>query len=286
MRRREFIAALGGAAVWPLAVRAQQSTLRPLVAVLSPLSATAAVRNITALRAGLRDHGYLDGRNVTIEIRHAAGVIANLPALAAELIALNPDVIVVGSMPAVLAVRDGVPTMPVVMSAITQDPTKFGLARSLARPAGNFTGFWLEGDESLMAKRLELLKDAVPSTARVGVLVNPDDPTDSAGLSLLPTTARALNLEVRVLEVRSPGQLELVLTAAARDGLQALCVSQSPLFNEARTPLAALALRLGLPTVFGFREFAVAGGLMSYSANLSDIYRQAAGTVDKISQGN
>ena len=153
--------------------------------------------------------------------------------------------------------------MPVVMSAITQDPTKFGLARSLARPAGNFTGFWLEGDEALMAKRLELLKDAVPGTARVGVLVNPDDPTDSAGLKLLPTTARALNLEVRVLEVRSADQLESVLTAAARDGLQALCVSQSPLFNEARTPVAALAVRLRLPTVFGFREFAVAGGLIS-----------------------
>jgi putative tryptophan/tyrosine transport system substrate-binding protein len=286
MRRREFVTLLGGAAAaWPLAAEAQQSSIRPLVAVLSPLSAMAAARNINALRTGLRDLGYVDGRNVTIENRHAEGVIARLPALATELVTLNPDVIVAGSLPAVLALRDLARNIPVVMTAIPQDPTRFGLARSLGRPGGSFTGFWLEGDDALMAKRLELLKDAVPSTSRVGVVVNPDDPTDSAGVSLLPATARALNLEIRLVEVRSADQFEPVLTAAVRDGLQALCVSQSPVFNEARTVLAALIAGLRLPSVFGFREFAIAGGLMSYSANLPDIYRRAAGTVDKILKG-
>ena len=165
MRRRDFIAALGGAAAMPLAAHAQQLPIRPLVAVLSPPSAAAAARNINALRTGLRDLGYVEGRNVTIEVRHAAGEIARLPALAAGLAALNPDVIVVGSLPAILAVRDAAGTTPVVMAAISRDPTNFGLARSLARPDGRFTGFWLEGDNSpLMAKRLEFLKDAVPGT--------------------------------------------------------------------------------------------------------------------------
>jgi putative tryptophan/tyrosine transport system substrate-binding protein len=285
MRRREFITLLGGAAVWPIAVRAQQSAIRPLVAVLSPLSAVAAARNISALRTGLRDLGYVDGRNVMIQNQHADGVLARLPALATELAALNPDVIVAGSLPAVLALRNLARTIPVVMTAIPQDPTRFELARSLARPGGNFTGFWLEGDDALMAKRLELLKDAVPGTSRVGVLFNPDDPTDSAGLSSLPATARVLDLEIRPLEVRSADQFEPVLATAVREGLQALCVSQSPVFNEARAVLAPLIVSLRLPSVFGFREFAIAGGLMSYSANLPDIYRRAAGTVDKILKG-
>ena len=198
--------------------------------------------------------------------------------LATELVTLNPDVIVAGSLQP-SGLRD--------LAEHTRVMTRYPVRRVVARssPGGSFTGFWLEGDDALMAKRLELLKDAVPSTSRVGVLSNPDDPTDSAGVSLLPATAQALNLEIRLVEVRSADQFEPVLTAAVRDGLQALCVSQSPVFNEARTVLAALIAGLRLPSVFGFREFAIAGGLMSYSANLPDIYRRAAGTVDKILKG-
>ena len=159
MRRREFITLLGGAvAAWPLAARAQQVPARPLVAVLSPLSPMSAERNINALRAGLRDLGYVDGRTITMDHRYAGGVIARLPELATGLLSLNPDVIVAGSLPAVLALRDFGRSIPVVMSAITQDPTRFALARSLARPGGSFTGFWLEGDDALLAKRVEMLK--------------------------------------------------------------------------------------------------------------------------------
>ncbi len=287
MQRRAFLALVGGAAAaWPRTARAQQSPIRPLVAVLSPASASAAVRNITALRTGLRDLGYVEGRNVTVEIRYASGAIANLPALAAELVALNPDVIVVGSLPAVLAVRDAAGTIPVVMAAIPQDPTRLGLARSLARPDGRFTGFWVEGDDSpLMAKRLEFLKDAVPGTARVAVIVNPDDATDSAALRLLPSMARALNFDVRVLEVRSLEQFEAVLSDAARDGVQGLYISQSPMFFTSRVAVASLVARARLPAVYAFREFAVAGGLLSYAASLSEIYQRAAGTADKILKG-
>ena len=287
MKRRDFLGLMGGAAsAWPLAARAQQMPIRPLVAVLSPPSAAAAARNINALRTGLRDLGYVEGRNLTIEVRHAAGAIARLPALAGELVALNPDVIVVGSLPAILAVRDAAGTTPVVMAAISQDPTKFGLAGSLARPDGRFTGFWLEADDSpLMAKRLEFLKDAVPGTVRVGIVVNPDDSTDSAALRLLPAVARVLNFDVRVLEVRSLEQFEAVLADAAREGVQGLYISQSPFFFSSRVTIASLVARARLPAVYAFREFAVAGGLLSYAASLPEIYQRAAGTVDKILKG-
>jgi len=285
MRRRKFIGVLGGAALtWPLAARAQQPG-RPLVAMLSPLSAAAAARNMNALRAGLRDHGYADGRNLSMEFRHAAGAIGRLPALAAELVALNPDAIVVGSLPAVMAMRDATRTIPMVMSAISVDPTALGLASSLAKPGGNVTGFWLEGEDSLMAKRLELLKDAVPGISRVGIVVNPADATDRTGLQQLPITARALKFDTRVMEIRSPDQFEQVFAAAARDGVEALCISQAPLFNENREQVTSLVTRLRFPAVYGFREFAVAGGLLSYAANLTDIYRRAAGVVEKILTG-
>jgi putative ABC transport system substrate-binding protein len=237
------------------------------------------------LRAGFRDLGYLEGQNLSIEARYAAGVLERLPVLAAELAALNPRAIVAGALPTVMAIRRVTNSIPVVMSAISVDPTAIGLAQSLSKPGGNFTGFWLETETALMAKRLELLKLAVPGISRVGVVVNPTDPTDDAGLQQLPVSAQALYLEVRILEVRSADQFEPVFSRAVQDGLQALCISQSPLFNENRLHVTELATRLRLPAVYGFREFATAGGLLSYAANLSDIYRRAAGVVDRILKG-
>jgi putative ABC transport system substrate-binding protein len=287
MKRREFIALLGGAMAGPalpFSARAQQP-IRPLIAVLSPLSPAAAARNVAALRAGLRDLGYAEGRNMSMEFRHAAGAVARLPALAAELIALNPDAIIAGSVQGILAAHGVTKTVPIVMSAVSIDPTTIGLARSIAKPGGNVTGFWLESEDSLIAKRLELLKDAVVGVSRVGLMINPVDATDSHGLLQLPASARALNLDVRILEVRSADQLEAAITGAAQDGLQGLCVSQAPLFNENRERIAELATRARLPTVHGFREFAVAGGLLSYAASLPDIYRRSAAVVDKIAKG-
>jgi putative ABC transport system substrate-binding protein len=285
VNRRDFIIGIAGsAAAWPLAVRAQQAAGQPLVGLLSPLSATAAARNVAAFRQGMRDLGYLEGRNVSIAVRYGDGRIAKLPELAGELVALNPAVIVVGSLPATNAVRNATRTIPIVMTH-NQDPVALGFAASLARPGGNVTGFWIEGEESLLGKRLALLKTAVPDMLRVGVMVNPEDPSDAGTLAALAAATQALGLVVRVLEMRTAAEFEPAFATAMRESLQGLHVSQGPLFNTSRAEVTALAARTRLPAIYGFREFALAGGLMSYAASLPDIYRRFAGLVDKILKG-
>jgi len=165
--RREFITLIGGAAAaWPLAARAQQPTGQPLVGLLSPLSAAAWVHIVGAFRRGMRDLGYVEGANIAFAIRFADGQVARLPALANELVALKPAVIAVGSPAAVLETHKATRTIPIVM-VTSDDPTALGLAASLARPGGNVTGFWIEGDEALIGKQLDLLKHAVPGIVRV-----------------------------------------------------------------------------------------------------------------------
>jgi putative tryptophan/tyrosine transport system substrate-binding protein len=163
-----------------------------------------------------------------------------LPSLAAELVGLKPDAIVAGSVPAITATHSLTRTIPVVMAATTIDPTSMGLAASLAKPGGNVTGFWVEGEDALIAKRLELLKDIVPGISRVGLVINPTDPTDKVAIEQLPRIIRTLNLDVRVVEIDSPSQFESVLTNAARDGLNALCISHAPLFFENREQITPL----------------------------------------------
>jgi putative ABC transport system substrate-binding protein len=285
IRRREFITLVGGAAVaWPIATSAQQAAL-PVIGVLSPLSPAMAARNVEAFRAGLRDLGYVEGRNIAIEFRFAEGALRRLPDLAADLIGLRPVVIVTGALPAVLAVRDATRTIPIVMTAIVQDPTALGLAASIARPGSNVTGFWIEGDEALIAKRLELLKEAIPGMARVGLVVNPDNLTEAGNLRSLPAAARALGLAVRILEIRATAEFESSFAAAVRDGLQGLHISQDALFNNHRAEIVAMAAQARLPAVYAFREFAAVGGLMSYAASLPDTYRRSAALVDKILKG-
>ena len=283
MKRREFISLLGGAAAWPLAARAQQPPSQPLVGLLSPVSATAP--HVGAFRRGMRDLGYVEGANVAFAFRFADGQVAKLSTLANELVALRPAVIVAGSLAAVLETHKATRTIPILMIMARADPTVVGLAASMARPGGNVTGFWLEGDEALVGKRLDLLKLAVPGISRVGVMVNPDDASDANPIKALPAAARALGLAVRVLDVRSAAEVEPSFAAAVREGLQGLHVSQSPLFYANRAQVTAMAARAGLPAVYGFREFAVAGGLISYAASLPDSYRRLAGLVDKILKG-
>jgi putative ABC transport system substrate-binding protein len=285
LHRREFITLLGGAAIaWPLAARAQQPAGHPLIGVLSPSSPAATTRNIESLRAGLRDLGYVEGRNVTLALRFSEGVSARLPGLAAKLVALKPDVILTGSVAGILAARNATRTIPLVFMVI-EDPVALGLVSSIARPGGNITGTWMFGDDSLVGKRLEFLKHVVPGLARIGVLHNPGDPTDTIYLKQLPTAARALGLNFVVFEARAPAELEAVFAAAARDGMQALFVSQSPLFYANRAQVTAMAERVRLPASYGFREFAEEGGLMSYGANLPNTYRQSARLMDKILKG-
>jgi putative tryptophan/tyrosine transport system substrate-binding protein len=285
MRRREFLGVLGGAAAaWPLAARAQPAPGQPLIGVLSPLSAAMAARNMEALRQGLHDLGYVEGRNITIEFRYAEGHLGRLPALAAELAALKPALIIAGSAPAVVAAGKVTRTIPIVMAS-AQDPVALGLAASMARPGGNVTGFWAEGDDTLIGKRLELLKDAVPGMSRLGVLVDPNDPSDVTTLKVLPAVARGLGLELRVIEVRSAADFETAFATATREGAQGLYVSQNPFFFARRAEIAAMAVRARLPAVDGYREFAVAGGLISYATSLTEFYRRFGTFVDKILKG-
>src|SRR5262249_27922459 len=284
MKRREFIALIGGAATaYPVRVWAQNSSRRAVIGVLSPISAAAAARNIEALRAGLRELGYIEDRNITLELRFAEGAIERLPDLAAELLALQPDVIVAGSPPAALAVQKQTRVIPIVMNSTT-DPVGLGLASSMARPGGNVTGLWW-GDEVLIGKRLQLLRQTVPGIFRVGVFLNPTDVTNIDDLRSLPEAAARLGLATRVFELRAACQFQTAFDTARREGLQGLHVSLAPLFISNRIEIVRLAASVRLPAIYGFREFAAAGGLMSYGTSLADRYRRKGALIDKILKG-
>jgi ABC-type uncharacterized transport system substrate-binding protein len=287
LRRREFLTLFSGAAAAILRLHplsAQQSTIRPLVGVLSPLSAAAAARNIVALRSALRDLGYVEGRNMTLALRYGDGAPDSMPLLARELVALNPDVIVAGATSGALAAHNVTRTIPIVM-ILPEDPVAAGYAQSTARPGGNATGGWNLMDDTLVGKGLDFFKLAVPSLARVGALFNPDDPTDSVQIPRLPAVARTIGVTVEIIEVRDLGNLDAVAAQVMRASVQELFVGVAPFFLSARTQITAMVARLKLPAVYGWREFADAGGLMSYGCNLPDMYRQSARLVDKILKG-
>jgi putative tryptophan/tyrosine transport system substrate-binding protein len=282
MRRREFITRIAGlAAAWPFAARAQQAPIRPLIGVLSPLSAAAASRYDAAFRSALRDLGYVEGRNMTLALRYGDGAPERMAPLARELVALNPDVIVAGAHSGALAVHGATRTIPTVVIT-PEDPVASGLAQSIARPGGNITGTWSVGDDALVGKRLDFLKLAVPSLARVAAIVNPGDPTDRVYTSKLPAAAHALGMALKIIEVRDTSKLDALAAEIMHANAQGLFVSAAPLFFSARTEIAAMMARLKLPAIYGFREFVDAGGLMSYGPSLPDIYRQSARLVDRI----
>src|SRR5262249_49634701 len=285
MKRRDFIKVIGTAvAVWAHPARSQQSANGRLIGVLSPIARTAATRNVEALREGLRELGYSEDRNIKFEIKYADGDIDRLPALAAELVKLSPVVIVAGSPPAAIAAHNATRTIPIVMNS-SPDPVALGLANSIARPGGNVTGFWW-GDAALNGKRFELLKQAVPGMARAGLIFNPDDPTDSDATKVALEASKSLGLTIRVLEVRSATDFQGAFATAHREALQGLTIAQGPLFVSSRAELAKMALAAGLPTMGGFRDFAVVGTLTSYGASLSDLYRRKAQFIDKILRGS
>jgi putative ABC transport system substrate-binding protein len=287
LKRREFITLLGSAAAaWPLAARAQQAAMpvRPLIGVLSPLSAAAASRNIAALRSALRDLGYVEGRNVTLALRYGDGSPERMPSLAQELVALNPDVVIAGATSGVSAAYNATRTIPIV-AIMPEDPVAAGLAQSIAKPGGNVTGSWNLGDDVLVGKKLDFFKLAVPGLARVGVMFNPDDPTDAVQIPPLPPAARAVGVTVEVIEVRDLGNLDAAAERIMRANVQGLFVGFAPFWLSARTQITAMVARLKLPAVYGWREFADVGGLMSYGPNIPELYRQSARLVDKIVKG-
>jgi putative tryptophan/tyrosine transport system substrate-binding protein len=283
--RREFITLLGGAATaWPLAARAQQPAM-PVIGVMSPLSVATAARNLAGLRTGLRDLGYIEGRNIKIASRFADGMAERFPALVVDLVALKPAAILVGSTSAILAARKVTRTIPLIWFGSVDDPVALGLVESFARPGGNVTGFLLSSDARMVTKRLELLLDAAPGFSRVGVLLAPDYATADGTMKSITPAARGLGIDVRVYEVRSEAELEAAFAAAMRDGVQALYVSEAPHLLTRRAEIAAQVASVRLPAMYSFREYVQSGGLMSYGSDLPDLYRRAAAYVDKILKG-
>jgi putative ABC transport system substrate-binding protein len=285
MRRREFIAAIGGAvAARPLRAVAQQVGKRYTIGLLS--AGTRPAQNgasWVAFSGALRELGWVDGKNVAFEHRYADNRLERLPELAAELVRLNVNVIVAIGTLAPLAAKRVTSTIPIVMTA-AGDPLGSGLVASLARPGGNVTGMSLMAPD-LGGKRLELLKELLPRLARVSVLWNAANPYSARVFKETQAAGQILGIEVQSLEVRDPDDLDGAFEAARRQHPDALDTVEDPFTGTYRKRIADFALADHLPSLYGLREDVEAGGLMSYGANLAELYRRAAGYVDKILKG-
>jgi putative ABC transport system substrate-binding protein len=284
--RRAFIGSLaGGLLATPLAAEAQQAAKVPRIGYLA--NNLAASPHLTeAFRQGLRDLGYVEGRNVVIEYRSAEGKLERLPALAAELVALKVDVIMTGGTPQALAAKQATRTLPIVFAA-APDPVTDGLVTSLARPGGNVTGLSRLAPE-LVGKGLELLKQAVPGVSRVAVLWEPGATTERAEQDMLKeaeVAARTLGVRLQFIEARGPADFDRAFSDMITARAGALTVLGSPMLFGERRRLVDLAAKNRLPAVYGLREFVDAGGLMAYGPNLADVFRRAATYVDKILKG-
>jgi putative ABC transport system substrate-binding protein len=265
----------------PLVVQAQPARRIPQVGVLWPDSGPSP--RVEAFRQGLRDLGYTEGKNIVIEYRYADGKRDRLPELASELVRLKVDVIVALSTLAALPAKKATPAIPIVMTS--GDPVGTGLVASLARPGGNVTGLTAFSTD-LVGKRLELLKQAVPSLVRVAVLWDSEGPSKRLEFKEAEAIAPALGLQLQSLEVRSPHpNLEGAFGAASRGRAQGLVVLNNPLTLTYRAQIAGMAVSNRLPSMVDGRDYAEAGGLMSYGADVSDLFRRAATFVDKILKG-
>lgn len=272
-----------GLCVASLASAAQRTGEVPRVGVLVPFIGPATTLFSEVFRHGLRELGYVEGQSLTLEYRSAEGSYERLPALAAELVALQVDVIVTWSTPAALAAKHATSTIPVVFTAVA-DPVLSGLVASFARPGGNITGVTHIPSE-LDLKRLELLTEAVPSAARIAVLWHPEFPPNVESVPALQRAAQTLRVELLLVAYRDAQDFEEALAAMRRDGAAALFVMPHPTTSGQATRLAALAATHQLPAMAPYREFAEAGGLMAYGARFADLYRRAASLVDKLLKG-
>ena len=285
VQRRDFLIAAGALLAAPLVAEAQQAANVTRIGYLSHnLAASSHLRD--AFLQGLRELGYVEGRNVVIEYRYAEGKPERLPALAAELVALKVDVIVTVSNTTVLAAKQATRTVPIVFTAVA-DPVAAGIVTSLARPGGNLTGLASLGSE-LVGKRLELLKQAVPVVDRVAVLWLPGalgERTEKEMRTGADVASQALGVRLQFVEARGPADFDRAFSDMIRARAGALTVLVSAMFVNERKRLVDLAAKNRLPAVYGSREFVDAGGLMSYGANQVDLYRSAATYVDKILKG-
>jgi ABC-type uncharacterized transport system substrate-binding protein len=273
MRRREFILGLGGAAAWPLAARAQQPAM-PVIGYLSTRSPEDTIHLLAAFRVGLAQNGYVEGQNATIEYRWALGQYERLPGMAAELVRRPVTVLAAtGGEPAAFAAVSATSTIPIVY-LIGGDPVKEGIAASFNRPGGNATGVTLLTN-SLEPKRFSLLRDLTPRASLFGVLLNPKYPAAEPALRDVEAAAKAVGVEIQPFRASTDDEIDAAFDAIARDRLAALAITADPFFDTRRQRLVALAARHAIPTIYQFREYAQAGGLISYGIDNANAYRQA-----------
>ena len=283
MQRREFVTLLGGAAaVWPLAARAQQPVM-PVIGFLSPGSPEADTDRMNAVRRGLAEVGYVEGQNVAIEYRGAQHQHDRLPALAADLVTRQVAVIVVVSASGALAAKAATNTIPIVFS-IGADPVRLSLVASLNRPGGNITGVYLL-NSAVMGKRLELLRELVPAARVIGYLANPKSAVTEPETKELHEAARALGVELRVLNAANESEIDAAFATLAKERSVPLLVSTDNLFTDRPVRLVMLAARHAIPAIYPYRYFADAGGLMSYGSDLADAYWQVGAYAGRILKG-
>jgi len=280
MRRREFITLLGGAAAWPLAARAQQQSATPVIGLLYSASPGGMAFFVTAFRNGLKQAGYIEGRNIAVEYRWGEGQTDRLAGLAADLIGRQIAVIATDTRGA-LALKKLDPPIPVVFIS-GGDPVKLGLVTTLNRPAGNMTGASFL-TTAAAAKRLELLRELMPTAARIGYLVNPDNFTIET--EEVQAAGRALGLQVLVLNARNERDFDQAFATLLERRADALFVGGDPFFLTSRDEVVALAAHHAIPAIYNLRQYALAGGLISYGASIEDAQRQAGLYVGHILKG-
>jgi putative tryptophan/tyrosine transport system substrate-binding protein len=282
--RREFLTLLGGAAGWPLAARAQQAAM-PVIGFLNAGSAEGFASAAAAFRNALREAGYVEGQNVTVDYHWLEGHYDRMPALFADLIRRRVAVIATpGTTAAALAAKAATTTIPIVFG-VAEDPVKLGLVASLARPGGNATGINFFFTE-VVAKRLELLHELVPKAARIAVLVNPANaPVTETMLRDIPEAARAIGLQVQVLNASTGPEIEAAFATIARDRADALFLAPENVFTSRRSQIVTLAARDRIPTSCANREMVEAGLLMSYGTNIADMFRQVGVYTGQILKG-
>jgi len=283
VRRREFITLVGGAAAaWPLAARAQQARM-PVVGLLLAGSREPLRQQIAAINAGLKETGYVEGLNISVEYRFAEGQFERFPALAAELVGRPVAVLVTSSNAGAIAAKQATATIPIVFS-VGDDPVVTGIVSSLNRPGGNMTGVF-QFTTALEPKRLGLLNEFVRNAATIAVLVHPSYSAVETQLRDVREAARSLGVPLLVLRADAESEFDAAFTTAVRERAGALLVCASPFFYARRRQLVLLAARHALPAIYEFREFAESGGLMSYGTSLGDAYHQAGVYAGRILKG-
>jgi ABC-type uncharacterized transport system substrate-binding protein len=281
MRRRQFITVLGGAVAWPIAARAQQAAM-PVVGFLNSASPEAFPDRLRAFHRGLKDSGFVEGENVAIVYRWAEDRYDRLPELAADLVRRRVAAIAVNT-PAALPAKAATASIPIVF-LLSEDPVRTGLVASLAHPGGNLTGINLVSGE-LTAKRLELLRELVPSLARVAVIVSPVSLNAETTLRDVEPAARAMGLQTDILNASTSREIDTVFASFVGRRPDALFVASDPLFTSRRVQLANWAARYGIPMISSTREIAEVGGLISYGSNIMDAYRQMGVYTGRILKG-